>query len=137
IEETWIDAREHGKDPGRREAVAAPQVVRRGAGDGYDPACNRAAPEQKEIPERQIVPAEVFGVALVLQVVKYRDLRAAAKDGRGEAGVEQHVEPAADGGQGQHGLLPEEARRTVDGAHGLRDPGEVGLRGEQAGASFG
>ena len=75
-------------------------------------------------------------MALVLQVVKYRDLRAAAKDGRGEAGVEQHVEPAADGGQGQHGLLPEEARRTVDGAHGLRHPGEVGLRGNQAGIGF-
>ena len=75
-------------------------------------------------------------MAFVLQVVKHGDLRAAAKDGRGEAGVEEDVEAAAGGGQGQQGLLPEQARRTVDGAHRLRHVGEVSLRGDQVGAGF-
>ena len=73
---------------------------------------------------------------LVLQVVKHGDLRAAAEDRRGEAGVEEDVEAPADDGQGEHGLLPEEARRTVDGAHGLRHVGKVGLVGDQVGAGF-
>src|ERR1019366_1354265 len=107
-------------------------VVGGGAGDGYDAARDGDAREQKEIPERKIEPAEVFGMPLVLQVVKDGDLRAATEDGRGETGVEEHVEPAADGGQGQDGLLPEDAGGAVDGTYRLRHVSEVGLRGNQA-----
>ena len=52
------------------------------------------APEEEEIPEREVEPAEVFGVALVLQVVKDGDLAAAADERRGEAGIEEDVEAA-------------------------------------------
>src|ERR1017187_1152477 len=54
IEESWIDAGEQGANSAGREAVPAAQVVRGGAGDGYDAARDGDAPEEKEIPGRQI-----------------------------------------------------------------------------------
>ena len=46
----------------------------------------------------------------VLKVVKDRHLRTRARQRRGEAGVQHHVEPEPRGGDGQRGLLPENAR---------------------------
>ena len=37
------------------------------------------------------------------------------------------------GGEGQHGLLPEQAGRSFDRTNGLRHVDEVGLHGDQAG----
>ena len=45
----------------------------------------RAASHRSSFPEGEIEPAEVFGMALVLEVVEDGDLRAGAEDGRGES----------------------------------------------------
>jgi len=75
-------------------------------------------------------------VALVLQVVKHRDLRAGAEKRRGETGIQHHVERMAHGGQRQRGLLPQHARRTRSRPNGLRQAPEVGLPGDQVGTGF-
>src|ERR1035437_2171070 len=93
-------------------------------------------PEQEKLPERQVEPTEVLGVALVLKVVKDRDLGTGAEKRRGETGIQHDVERMAQGGQRQHGLLPKYARRTRNGANGLRQALEVRLLGDQGGTGF-
>ena len=75
-------------------------------------------------------------MTLMLQVVKDRDLRAGAEQRRGEAGVEEHIDLAAQHGHRQHRLLPQQARRAVDSAYHLRHVYEVGLRGYQIGSGL-
>ena len=88
------------------KTVTSPQIGGGGFGIGQNAARDMRRTEQEKLPEREIEPAEVFGMALVLEVVKDSDLRAGAENGRGEAGVEEHVEREAHGGERQRGLLP-------------------------------
>ncbi len=90
-----------------------------------------ALQKRKKFQNGQIEPAEVFGVALVLQVMKDGDLAAAADERRGEAGIEEDVETEARGGQRQGDLFPQQTRGPVYGADGLRHMGEVGGRWNQ------
>ena len=119
-----------------RQAVAAPQVRRGGAGNRQDQPRNMRRPEQEEIPEGTVEPAEVLRVALVLEVVEHGDLRAGAGQRRREAGVEERVQAQPRGGQRQRGLFPQNARGPRYGVHRLRDRAEVGLPGNQVRAGL-
>jgi len=68
--------------------------------------------------------------------VKHGDLGTAAENGRGEARVEEDVKPPVDGGEGKHGLLPQDPERPVDRTYGLRHVGEVGLDRDQVGGGL-
>src|SRR5471032_218653 len=73
------------------KTVTSPQIGGGGFGIGQNAARDMRRTEQEKLPEREIEPAKVFGMALVLEVVKDGDLRAGTENGRGEAGVEEHV----------------------------------------------
>ena len=82
---------------------------------GQEQARDVGGAEQKEIPEGAVEPAEVLRMALVLEIVKDGDLRAGGQQGRGEAGVEEHVEAQAGRGQRQSGLFPDNPRTGARG----------------------
>src|SRR5579872_1439329 len=91
---------------------------------------------QQRSPERQIEPAKILRVALVLKVVEYGYLPAGREDRRSESGIEKHVQPIASRFERQHGLLPQDPRRTKARADGLRRPEKIRLLGNQVGLRF-
>jgi hypothetical protein len=65
---------------------------------------------QEHVPERKIPSAKELGMFLVLQVVEYRNLRAAREQGRGEAGIQQNVDAMAGKHSRKANLFKENAR---------------------------
>ena len=113
------------------------QIGARGVGIGQDQARDVRGPEEEELPERQIEPAEVLGVAFVLQVVEDGDLAGSRRSsGAVKPGLNSTSSREARGGQRQGGLFPEQARGPGDGAHGLRHVSEVRLLRDQVGAGL-
>ena len=95
-----------------------------------------SAPVEEEVPEWPVEPTEILGVALVLEIVKDGDLRAAAEERRGEAGVQHRVQALPRRGNRQQTLLPEDACGTVHRPYRLGAVEEIGLRGHQIRACF-
>src|SRR5215831_7654376 len=105
IEEDGRYAMRHDAYPASGQSVVALKVRCRRVRHGHDVPRYARAPVQKEIPERQVEPAEILWMPLMLQVMKYGDLRRCAENRRGEAGIEQHVDPPALRRDGQDSLL--------------------------------
>ena len=72
----------------------------------------------------------------MLQVVEHRHLRTPGENGRGEAGIEHHVQPVADRHQRQRQLFPQDPRGPRHGANGLLQGDEIRLRGREIGPGF-
>ena len=126
----------HHGDVFLRDAVKEIEIGPRGFGDGDDPPRVVRGCPQKNIPEREIEPAEIFGMPLVLQIMKDSHVRHGSEDWRGEAGVQQHVELVAGRFPHQHGLLPKNSRGTILRMHGLLLPMKIRLVGDQVLAGF-
>ena len=90
---------------------------------------------QHDAPDRQVEPTEVFGVALVLQIVEDRHIRTREKMGAVKPGLNRTWTPAAQR-ERQAGLLPKDARGAVRGAHRLRGKVEIRLCGSQILSGF-
>src|SRR5579884_1749004 len=105
---------------GSVHSVEQPQIRTRGFRYGdQGSAAVRRGPE-KELPGGQVEGAEIFGAALVLEIVEHGHAGARRQQGAGESRVQQHVAAGALYSEGQAELFIEDALRAILGAHLLR-----------------
>src|SRR5258708_1570118 len=103
----------------RWDAIEAQQIGARSLRDrDQPPRTMRRSPEQQS-PKRKIEPAKMLRKAFVLEIVKGRHARARGQNRRGEAGVEQDVEPVTRRFERQYDLLPQDSSGTETREHRL------------------
>src|ERR1700722_16649701 len=86
---------------------------------------------QQHLPKGKIEPAEIFGVALVLQIVKNSHASTGTKNGGRKSRIEKDVEAPPRGLHGQKLLFPQNSRWPEASRHGLRLAMKILLAGNK------
>ncbi len=105
--------------------VVAPQILPRRLRHRDQPRRPPRRSPQQRIPERQIEPAKMLRMPLVLQVVEHGHRRARRKPRTREPRIEQHLDPSPLRLRHQPRLLKNNPPRPVRRPHRLRRVNEI------------
>jgi len=136
LKECGIDAMRDGSDLTLSPRKPLSEIPRGIVRNGDQSTGARRGACKQHVPERKIPDAKELGVDFVLQVVEYRDLRAASEQGRGEAGIQQNINVMASEHSRQAGLFEENARGPETRPNRAADAAKPRACGDQVTTCF-